>query len=588
MSSDAWVTLLVLVVAFGAMVWDRAVPSAVMLTATMSLMLLDVISSEQALSGFSNPAPITVAALFVLARAAQKTGLLAGVTARLLGPGDRRSDLARLLVPVAGLSAFLNNTPLVSMLVPDVVTTSRRRGLSPSRLLMPLSFAAILGGTVTVLGTSTNLVMSGLLLESTGMPLGVFEVTWIGLPVAVVGLAVLLISSAKLLPTRTGASEQAEHEVREFVVVEEIVPDGPLDGRRVADTDLITREHVYLAQLERAGQQVSPVPLDTKLIGGDRLVFVGQVEQVVGLYRIPGLRSSARTHVEAVAAPGHLLHVAVVGRTSPLAGHTLAEVDFVHRYQAVVLAIHRDGHRLADEPRDVRLRSGDALSLLADASFPQRWRERRDFLLVSAIDADPPQSSKRARLVGAIGVAMVVIAAFGWLSILETSLVAAGMLVATRTMSAHEVRDAIDFDVVILIAASFGLGHAMSETGLALRIATGLVSVFEPLGTVGLVFGLLLAVSLLTELITNNAAVVVVFPIALSVAAAAGLDLRTIAVAVAVAGSSSFLTPIGYQTNTIVYGPGGYRFTDYLRLGGPVNLAVVATITGMVMLRPYG
>ncbi len=584
MTPDGWITLVVLAGAFGLLVWDRLAPSAVILTATVTLLLTDVLTPEQALSGFSNPAPITVAALYVLARAAQKTGLLTSLAARLLGEGRRLVDLARLLVPTAAASALLNNTPLVAMLVPDIVATTRRRGLAASRFLLPLSFASILGGTMTVLGTSTNLVMSGLLQDATGIPLGLFEVTPIGGPVAVVGLVLLVAVSWRLLPDRTTAEQQVEDEVREFVVSKEVVPGGDLDGRRLGDTDLVEREHLYVVQLTRSGQEIAPVDPSTVLEGGDRLVFVGQVDQVADLFRRGGLRSAARDQLDAIATPGHGLHVAVVGRTSPLAGHTLAEVDFVARYQAAVLAIHRDGARLTDEPRDVRLRAGDTLMLLADASFPRVWGERRDFLLVAPTGGDPPHATARAPLVAVITLVMVLVAAVGWLSILESSLVAAGLLVATRTLSPDEVRDAIDFDVIILIAASFGLGAALEVTGLAVIIADGLIGTFDGLGTVGIVFGLLLAVSLLTELVTNNAAVVVVFPIATSVAVATGLDVRTVAVAVAVAASASFLTPIGYQTNTIVYGPGGYRFTDYLRLGIPLNLTVVSTITALVAL----
>lgn len=227
---DAWLTAVTLVVAFGVLVRDRFVPSAVMLTATVSLLLLDVIGPAQALAGFSNPAPVTVAALYVLARAAQKSGLLTQLTARLVGGGRRLIDMARLVVPVAGMSSLLNNTPLVTMLVPDVVATARRRGVSPSRFLMPLSFASILGGSITVLGTSTNLVMSGLLEQGSGRPLGLFEVTPIGGPAALVGLGVLLAGAGRLLPVRVSAQQQAADEVREFVVVEEVVAGGRWTG----------------------------------------------------------------------------------------------------------------------------------------------------------------------------------------------------------------------------------------------------------------------------------------------------------------------------------------------------------------------
>nr|WP_274388058.1 SLC13 family permease [Salsipaludibacter albus] len=563
--------------------WDRLAPSAVVLSAAVALLLADVITTQEALSGFANPAPITVAALYVLARAAEKTSLLTPLAARLLGEGRTRLDLARLLVPTAGASALLNNTPLVAMLTPDIVALTQRRHLAASRFLMPLSFAAILGGTITVLGTSTNLVVSGLLQDIGQAPFGLFEITPVALPAAVAGMVVLIGFAWRLVPDRSTVQEQAEDSVREFVVTMVVLPGGPLAGRRLGDTDLVGRRHVYLAQVLREEQTFSPVDMDLVLEGEDRLVFVGEVSEIVGLYRLAGLRSSAQDHLEAVAQPSHGLHVAVVGRTSPLAGHTLSDVNFVSRYQAVVLAIHRDGQRVTEAPRDVRFRPGDALLVLADDQFRSNWSERRDFLLISSLGGDPPHMSSRAPFVAAITAAMVLVAGLGWLSILEASLLAAGALVATRTLTSNEVRDAIDFDVIILIASSFALGAAVETTGLAELLADSVIGAFDGFGDVGIVFGLLVAVTLLTELVTNNAAVVVVFPIATAVAMQTGVDLRMMAVAIAVAASCSFLTPIGYQTNTIVYGPGGYRFFDYARVGLPLNLTVVAIVTAMVV-----
>ncbi len=583
LGADAWITVAVLVVAFALLVWDRLAPSAVVLAATVLLLIVGVIDTDQALSGFANPAPMTVAALYVLARAAQKTGLLSPLTSRILGEGHGRLDLVRLLVPTAVASSFLNNTPLVAMLTPDVVGWAERRGISASRFLMPLSFAAILGGTVTVLGTSTNLVVSGLLVEAGHAPFGLFELSRVGGTSAVAGLAVL-VAAWRLVPERRTATEQAAEQVREFVVFMEVEPGGALDGRRVAETGLIERRHVFLVEVTRDGHTMSPVDLETVLQGGDRLTFAGQVSQIVALHRMRGLRSTEQNHLESVASPQHGLYVAVVGRSSPLAGHSLADVGFLARYQAAVLAIHRDGQRLTQEPREVRVRAGDALLILADETFPKHWAEARDFLVIAPLGGDPPTATAKAPIVAVITVGMIAVAALGILPILEAALLAAGALVATRALTANEVRDAIDFDVIILIAAAFGLGAAMQTTGLASAISEGLVSAFDVFGTVGVVLGLLVSVSLLTELVTNNAAAVVVFPIAASVSAQTGLDLRAIAIAIAVAASSSFLTPIGYQTNTIVYGPGGYRFTDYARAGIPLNLTVIGVVTAMTVI----
>ena len=580
---DAGVTVVVLVATLGLLAWDRVPPAAVVLAATVSLLVADVIDASAAFAGFANPAPVTVAALYILAAAAQKTGLLAPVTSRLLGSGRGRGSMVRLLLPTAGASAFLNNTPLVAMLIPDVVGWTQRRGLSASKFLLPLSYAAILGGTVTVLGTSTNLVVSGLLQQSGEPALGLFEITKVGGPVAVVGLGMLMLVRG-LVPERRTAAEQAKAEVREFTVDMRVISDGPVDGATVVEAGLRDLAGVYLVQVERDGHVTAPVPPDRMLEGGDRLTFAGNPTQVVDLQRMRGLRSGEHEHLLAVDSPRHTFFEAVVGRASPLSGRTLKEMNFRDRHGAAVVAIHRDGQRVGDKLGQVRLRAGDTLLLLASPGFERRWRQGHDFLLAARLGGPPPSATRRAPLVGAIAVAMIVLAALEVVPILEGALLAAGALVVSRTLTVSEARDAVDLDVIVLIGAAFGLGAAIESTGLAEQIASAFVGAFDGLGTVGIVFGVVLATSLLTELVTNNAAAVVVFPIALGVANVAGVDPRLMALAIAVAASTSFLTPIGYQTNTMVYGPGGYRFSDYLRAGIPLNLTVLVTITAAVSL----
>ncbi|HEX4903353.1 MAG TPA: SLC13 family permease [Acidimicrobiales bacterium] len=583
MSADAWVTAATLVVMLGALAWDRIAPAAVVLAATFALLLLDVIGSDQAFSGFANPAPITVAALYVVARAAQRTALLSALTTRLLGARGGRSSLARLLVPTASASTVFNNTPLVAMLIPDVQAWCRARGLPASRYLLPLSYATILGGVVTVLGTSTNLVVSGLLQARTGEPLGIFEIAPVGGPVALVGMAVLLVAAPVLVPDRLSATEQAEVESREFVIDVEVVPGGPLDGRTVAEAGLRDLEGVFLVSIDRGGQLVSPVAPDRRVDGGDVLTFVGKVDQVVDLQRMRGLRSTEEKHLIAIDSPRQSYFEAVVGRSSPLVGKTVREAEFRGRYQAAVVAVHRAGQRIDAKLGDVRLRHGDTLLLVAGPDFRRNWGDRNDFLLVARLGGEPSHATRKAPLVGLVTAAIVLLAALEVLPIVEGALLGAGVLVAARVLTFSEALDAVDLDVILLIGAAFGLGAAMESSGLAQEIADGLIGLFDGFGSAGIVFGAVLATAVLTELVTNNAAAVVMFPIALAVAEPAGIDPRTMAIGIAVAASASFVTPIGYQTNTMVYGPGGYRFADYVRVGMPVSLGVMATITLTVL-----
>jgi di/tricarboxylate transporter len=563
---------------------DRVAPAIAVLGGSITLMVLGVTTPQQAFAGFSNPAPITVAALYVVARAVEKTGALQPLLAGVLGGGNGgRKSLLGVLAPTAGASAFLNNTPIVAMLAPQVADWAERRDRPASWYLMPISFAAILGGTVTVIGTSTNLVVSGLLEAGGQAPIGMFEIAPVGLPLAIIGVAALVLLAPLLLPDRRGVRQQLEQELREFVVDMIVEPDGPIHGRTVEAAGLRHLQGVFLAHITRDGEVIAPAGPDTVLRGGDRLAFVGRANQVVDLHAMRGLRSAEHQHVSAFGDNGeHTFFEAVVSGTSPLAGKTLRDAGFRGRYQAAMLAIHRAGERVHAKLGDVVLHAGDTLVLMADTGFRERWRDRSDFLLVSKLGGAPPVSTRKAWLVGGITAGIVIVAGAGLLPILHASLIGALAIVLLGVLSPAEARAAVDLDVIIVIAASFGLGAALEASGLAALLAGGLIAGFQPFGAIGLLFGVTLAATLFTELITNNAAAVLIYPIAAATAAAAGLDVRPFAVALMFGASASFLTPIGYQTNTMVYGPGGYHFGDYARLGVPLTLIMMAMVMWLV------
>ncbi|MDH3607472.1 MAG: SLC13 family permease, partial [Acidimicrobiia bacterium] len=386
MAWEAWLTLATIVLAVVVMVRDLLAPAATLMAAVVALLVVGVIDAEQALSGFSNPAPITVAALFVVARAVEKTGALQPLVSSMLQDGGRaRGALGRLLVPVAGASAVLNNTPIVAMLVPQVSSWAAKRDRSPAGFLMPLSFAAILGGLITVLGTSTNLVVSGLLEANDQDPIGVFEITKLGLPVALIGVAALVLLAPRLLQARTPARGDLEENVREFVVDMEVMADGPVDGVTVEAGGLRHLAGVFLIQVRRGEDLIGPVGPTLVLRGGDRLRFVGRADNVIDLQSTRGLASAEQEHLTFETDRAAFFEV-VVGASSPLVGKTLREAEFRGRYQAAVVAIHRAGMRVEGKLGEVRVRVGDTLLLLADPGFRSRWYDRNDFLLVSPLD----------------------------------------------------------------------------------------------------------------------------------------------------------------------------------------------------------
>jgi di/tricarboxylate transporter len=587
MTVDAWITLGTVLLLVVLLVREAAAPALVVFGADVLLLVTGVIDTDQALAGFANPAPWTVGALYIVARSVEKTGALQPLLGTAMG-GRRsaRRALGRLLGPVAAASAFVNNTPIVAMAAPQVASWARRRGWSPSSFLMPLSFAAILGGVVTVIGTSTNLLVSGLMEDHGYAPLGMFEIAPVGLPVAVVGVLYLIVASPRLLPRRLVAFEELERRSRDFIVHMQVIAGGALDGATVEEGGLRHLESVFLTEVQHrgTGEIVAPARPETRLAGGDVLVFAGRADRVLDLQGHPGLRSTEQEHADVFAAAGHTYFEVVLGTASPLVGRTLKEADFRRTYEAAVLGMHRAGEPIRSKLGTVELRAGDTLLLLSNEDFHERWRDRHDFLLISRRGGLPPATKREGWIVAAVLAGVVTLGAIGIVPILHASLLAALLLVGARILTVGEARHAVDLDVVLLIGASFGVAAAVEASGLAGLAASGVGVLTATWGARGALLGVVALTLLLTEMITNNAAAVLVFPVALATAASTGLDPRMTAIAVAVTASSSFLTPIGYQTNTMVYGPGGYRFTDYLRLGTPLTALVVAVILFTVPL----
>ena len=585
MTWQAWTTLGVTIATLLSLARDWAAPAHTMLGAAITLLLVGVITPEQAFAGFGNPAPFTVAALFVLARATESTGVIQPLMERLLGDGrGGRLAMTRLLVPSAAASAFLNNTPIVAMLIPQILRWSERVRVSASLYLMPMSFAVVLGGVMTTMGTSTNLVVSGMLAKATGEPLGLFEISPVGIPVALVGIITLILTSPWLIPARRSPKAQSAATGREFAVSMRVVANGPLVGKTVEQAGLRALEGVYLASIERDGEQISPVRPDAVLRGGDLLNFAGAASKVVDLHARRGLESAESRHVAHFDSAKHRFLQAVVGANSPLVGRTLKEIAFRDRYQAAVVAIHRAGQELDQKLGDVKLRLGDTLILLADPGFRLRWRDRPDFLMVTSMEGSAPAASKKAWIVGLVMLLVCGVAGLGLLPMLQASLMGVVLLIAFGVLSAGEARAAIDMDTVLVIAASFALGEAMDKSGLARELAQWLSAVTGGESVRLTLLGLIVATVVVTEMITNNAAAALLFPIAFASAQQLGVDPRPFAIAVALAASNSFLTPIGYQTNVMVMGPGGYRFTDYLRVGFPLT---ITTVAAMVWLVPW-
>ena len=583
---EAWLTLAVVTLAVLVLTRDLISPAVAFTAAVVVLMVAGVVTPAEAFQGFSNPAPITVAALYVLARAVEKSGALQPIVRATLGTGQSvRGALARMTVPVAAASAFLNNTPIIAMLSPQIGEWADRRGDSASRYLMPLSFAAILGGMTTLIGTSTNIVVSGLLEAEGFEPFTMFELTRIALPIALVGLVITILASPNLLPDRLPPRQETRTGGRSFSVRMIIEPGGPLDGLRMDEAWSALPKGTTMVYFERDGEGAGQPHPDTVLKGGDYLTLLGDTDVVLKLHDVSGLASSQQPHLPfEFRSARHAYFEAVIAPESRLVGQSLVDIRFLARYQATVVAIHRAGEPVHGHLARAPLKPGDTLMVIADQGFGDRWRGRNDFLLVWRLGGPAPPLSPKAGIVLAVAAAIVLGAGFQLLPILHLSLLGALALVVLGILSPNEAKDAIDFDVIVVIGAAFGLAAAVESSLLGQSAADLVASVFGRFGAQGAMAGIILSTIALSSLITNNAAAALVLPIALTTAAGFGVEPRAAAVAVALSASASFMTPIAYQTNLMVYGPGGYHFGDYARLGTPLTLVVLVVLLSSTVL----
>ncbi|MDT8406283.1 MAG: SLC13 family permease [Methylococcales bacterium] len=553
----------------------------VMMTALTTLGLTGILDSQQALAGFSNAGLITVAAMLVIAAGIRESGGVDWVVDKLLGtPKNYPHALFKLLVPVLPLSAFLNNTPVVATLVPAVSQWSDKIHISPSKLLIPLSYFSILGGTVTLIGTSTNLVVNGQYQALTGKPgFGLFAITALGLPLALIGSAFIILVLSWLLPNRKSVTERFANR-REFTFEVAVAVNGPLEGLTVAEAGLRALDNIYLVEIERHGSIVTAVPSEEKLQGGDRLVFVGETQAIVDLLKIEGLTPShGDIPVIEQQAPERCLVEAVVSPHCDGIGMTIRGNHFRDRYGAVVLAVARDGEAVQGNLGSISLQASDVLLLEARPAFVTRQRVQRDFILIND-QIQQNTASGKAGIAWVILALVIALAAMGVVKMLYAALAGAGLMIFSGCLSVGTARRSLDLNVLVTIAASFALGNAMLASGAANYIADNMLALAN--GQPWLLLALTYAtVSILTEIITNNAAAVLMLPVVLALTETLHLNPEPFVLTTMMAASASFATPIGYQTNLMVYGPGGYHFNDFLKVGIPMNIMAGLVTVGL-------
>ena len=598
MTPHAWITLGTIIMVIAALIHKKRIgPDLIMAGGLVILMLSGVLSFQDAVSGFAQRPLLMIAGLFVVAAGLQETGGIELIGRKLLGrPTSLITAQIRMMVPVAGMSAFMNTTPIVAMYLPMVNDWAKRLNIPNSKLLMPLSFAGILGGQGTMIGTGSNLIIMGLFIdwwqnppawvEAIGVsaPTGsetMWGAAWIGVPVAIIGMLFILCTSKWLLPDRPPPHAQ-NIDKRKYEIKMRVEKGSPIIGKNIADAGLRNLPDLYLHAMVRGQQLITGIGPQMNLQETDELIFVGDVDSVIDVRKIKGL-VPATEELKNVAGQSfnrRLIEV-VVSEISPLVGQTIKESKFRTRYNAAVLAVHRKGKHIEGKIGQIKLDSGDTLLLESNDTFLRDYKRSKDFYLVSEVEnSRPPQHDKAIRSLLILGVLMILLTtnvmgrvAAIWLCGL--------LMVGLRCINGPSARKAINLQVLIVIGAAMGIGKAIEQSGLASIASDYLLNLASAMsiGNYGTLFLIFIMTSVAAQLMTNFGAAVIMFPIVMG--AAHGLDVSPypFVFTMMAAAGCNFITPITYQTNLMVYGPGGYTFMDFPKLGIPLTLLVAILAT---------
>lgn len=584
---DAYLVILTIFLTFLFAYKEWVRPSVGFLSAVLVFIVLGILPTEELLSGFSNPSIASIILLILLTAGIRKNFNIEYLFDKVFKSARTyRSFLLLMMAQVSVISSFMNNTPVVAAMTPYVFNWGKKKNISPSKLLIPLSFATICGGMITLIGTSTTLVLNGFLLDF-GLPgLNTLNLFILGVSVTITFILFILLFGDKLLPDHTDLLEEFRKNKREYLVETTLSPFSNLVNKTIKEAGLRNLKGVYLVEIVRKSVTISPVEPTEVIESSDTLIFAGNTTDIVELVKTDQGLTLPDPSINDSNGQINIME-AVISNGSSLVGKKVKDTDFRNRYDAAIVAIHRNGEKLSGKIGEIKISPGDLLLVYAGPNFRDRVDLYRDIYIVSNIkELFNPGRKKKNSLI-AIGLLAIVLLAFGFFSLFTSLLIIFTLMIGLGMITRQDIKRDLDMNMIAILVLSLAMGQATISSGAANIISEMIMDVLMPLGPLGILCGLLILTTVLTSFITNVGAVAIAFPLAYSISTTMGISGEPFYLGIAFAASAAFITPIGYQTNLIVYGPGGYSFKDFFRIGIPVTMIYLITvIIGLILLYP--